>query len=165
LSSADIALIVLLIIGLYSGYKEGFLIELFSFIGLVLGVLGGFKLMGWAMVLLSDKFNVDQKVLPYVAFGVVFLVIVIAINLLGKLIKVSIDKSFLGRVDQIAGALLGVLKTAFMLSVVLWIIDSLKVNIPPNWTENSWLLPKIVGFAPKITSWIGQVFPIFKDVF
>lgn len=165
MSAADIALCVLLVIGAFSGYREGFLMELFSFIAIVLGVLGGFKLLGWAMILLSDRFEIDQKVLPFVAFGVVFVIIVIAVRLLANLIKVSIDKSFLGRVDQIAGAFLGIIKTAFMLSVLLWIVDSMKVNIPGKWTNDSRLLPEIAVFAPKVTSWIGNFLPVFKDVF
>jgi membrane protein required for colicin V production len=165
LSGIDIALCIILLIGAYSGYKEGFLMELFSFLAILLGVLGGFKLMGWAMLILADHFNVDQKVLPYIAFAVVFIAIVIAVRLLGNLIKVSIDKSFLGRVDQIMGAVLGFFKTAFLLSVVLWILDSLKVDLPEKWMAGSWLFPKIAAFAPTITTWIGNFIPVFRDVF
>jgi membrane protein required for colicin V production len=165
LSGIDIALGIIILIGAYSGFKEGFLMELFSFLAVLLGVLGGFKLMGWAMILLADRFNVDQKVLPYVAFAVVFIAIVIAVRLLGNLIKVSIDKSFLGRIDQVAGAILGFFKTAFLLSVLLWILDSLRIDLPHRWTADSWVYPKVAGFAPVITGWISEFFPVFKDVF
>src|SRR5688572_26074438 len=100
-------------IGAFTGYKEGFLVGLFSFLALVLGVLGGFKLMGWAMLFLASHFNVDEKVLPYFAFAAVFIVIVIAVRLLGSTLKASLDKTFLGRLDQFAGAILGLFKTAF----------------------------------------------------
>src|SRR5687767_13457209 len=113
----------MILLGAYGGYKEGFLMELFSFLAVILGVLGGFKLMGWAMLFLADEFNVDKKVLPYIAFGVVFIAIVIVVRLLGNMLKLSIDKSFLGRLDQVAGAILGFFKTAFLLSVALWILD------------------------------------------
>jgi len=165
LSGVDIGLCVLALIGAYAGFKEGFLMELFSFLAIILGVLGGFKLMGWAMVLLADKFNVDQKVLPYIAFGVVFIAIVIAVRLLGNMIKLSLDKSFLGKVDQVSGAILGFFKTIFLLSVMLWIVDSLKFDLPENWTENSWLLYRVADFAPVVTSWISEIFPVFNDVF
>jgi membrane protein required for colicin V production len=168
-TAADIAICIIILIGAYAGYKEGFLMELFSLLALLLGVLGGFKLMGWAMLYLVDHFNVDKKVLPYVAFGVVFIAIVILVRLLGNMIKLSIklslDKSFLGRVDQVAGGLLGVVKTAFILSVLIWLSDSLRFNFPEKWTDNSWLFPKVAIFAPTVTSWIGEWFPIFRDVF
>jgi membrane protein required for colicin V production len=165
LSGADIALCAMILLGAYGGYKEGFLMTLFSFLAIILGVLGGFKLMGWAMLFLADEFNVDQKVLPYIAFGVVFIAIVIIVKLLGNMLKLSIDKSFLGRVDQVAGSILGFFKTAFLLSVALWIVDSLNFNLPENWTEDSWILPKVAVFAPAVTSWISEIFPVFRDVF
>ncbi|MDH4089448.1 MAG: CvpA family protein [Cyclobacteriaceae bacterium] len=165
MSGIDIALSLLLVLGAYHGYKAGFLLELFSLVAVIIGILGGFKLMGLVMVLLANKFEVDEKVLPYVAFGVVFLLIVVAVNLLGKLVKASIDKSFLGGFDSAFGALVGFLKTTFMLSIVLWIVDSLKFKLLSQWTEGSWLYPSVAGFAPKLTEWISGLLPIFKDVF
>lgn len=165
MSGVDIALALFILLGAYHGYKSGFLIELISLLAIVVGVLAGIKLMGWAMVLLDDKFNIDEKVLPYLAFGVVFLLVVILVNLLGKLIKLSVDRSFLGSLDQAAGALLGLVRTTFMLSVVLWITDSLKLRFFSSWTEGSWLYPIVAGFAPKVSNWIGELLPVFKDVF
>lgn len=165
MSGVDIALLILIVAGAYSGYREGFLMELFSLCGILLGILGGFKLMGWAMLFLQEKFDVDQKLLPYVAFAVVFVAILIAVKLLGNLVKLSIDKSFLGKVDQIAGLVLGAIKTIFVLSVMLWLLNSLHVNLPDRWSDNSWVLPKVENFAPQLTRWVSEFFPIFKDVF
>lgn len=165
MSTADIALILLILIGAFSGYRAGFLMELFSFAAIILGILGGFKLMGEAMVFLTDEFDINKTILPYVAFALVFIVILIGVRLLGKLIRMSIDKTFLGQVDQAAGAGLGLLKAAFLLSVCLWIMNALDFELPEKWTENSWLMPRIESFAPQVTLWIGEYFPLFKDVF
>jgi membrane protein required for colicin V production len=139
--------------------------ELFSLAAIILGVIGGFKLMGYAIVLLTDEFDIDKTILPYVAFAVVFVAILIGVNLLGKLIKVSIDKTFLGRVDQAAGAGLGILKAVFLLSVTLWILDALDLELPESWTSQSWILPKVETFAPAVTVWLADYIPFFRDVF
>lgn len=165
MSSIDIALIIIVLLGAYGGYRDGFLMTLFSLLAIILGVLGGFKLMGKAMFLLSEKFNIDATVLPYISFFVVFILIVILVTLLGRLIRSSIDGNFLGQVDQIVGALLGIIKTIFMISVVLWLLDSMKVDLPERWTENSWLYPKVAAFAPKVTAIIGRFIPVFKGIF
>jgi membrane protein required for colicin V production len=161
----DIVLIVFIVFGIYSGYKEGFLMELFSLLGIFLGVIGGFKLMGWAMVFLGDRFNVDQKVLPYFGFAVVFIAIVIIVNLLGRVVKLSVDKSFLGKADQVAGAILGVIKTIFMLSVAIWILESLKIDLDRWRNEDSWVYKTTAEFAPATARWMGEVFPFLKDIF
>ena len=92
--------------------------ELILLIGIVLGIFLGFKLMGEVMLLLEEKFNVDQTTLPYISFIVIFLAVVLLVRLLGSMVKHSLDKSFLGSVDQALGAGLGIFRTLFMISVV-----------------------------------------------
>jgi len=165
LSAVDIVLMLLILVGVVAGYRQGFLMALFSLAAIILGILGGFKLMGHAIVLLSAEFDINETILPYVAFAVVFLAILIGVNLLGKLIKVSIDRTFLGHVDQAAGAGLGLLKAVFLLSVTLWILNALNLNLPEEWRNESWLLPRVEAFAPRVTVWLGHFFPFFEDVF
>src|SRR5688572_6590651 len=121
--------------------------------------------MGAAMLMLDENYKVDEKVLPYVAFGVVFIIVVIIVSLFGKLLKSSLEKTVLGNADQVAGSMLGILKAAFMASVVLWIVSSVEIEIPENWSEGSWLYPFTATLAPEITNWIAQVFPVFSDLF
>lgn len=165
MSTVDIALVVFILIGAIGGFRQGFLMELFSLAALLLGIFGGFKLMGEAMVLLSDEFDINKTVLPYIAFAVVFIAILLGVNLLGRLIKLSINRTFLGTVDQAAGAGLGMLKAAFLLSVALWILSAVAIELPDRWTDDSWLLPRIEAFAPLLTLWIGEYIPFFQDVF
>jgi membrane protein required for colicin V production len=165
LSWIDIALAIIIILGAVKGYREGFLMELFSLLGIVLGILGGFKLMGVVLIYLSDEFNIDKKILPYIAFAVVFILIVIGVTLIGKMLKASIDKSFLGRVDEGAGAALGLIKTVFLISVVLWLLDSVSYEFPEKWTNGSQIMPFVAGFAPQVTEWVGDLIPAFNDIF
>lgn len=165
MSKVDIVLIIFLVIGAIAGYKKGFLSELFTLLGIILGVLAGFKLMGAAMLLLDEHYDINENVLPYAAFGVVFLIVVIGISLLGKAFKSSLEKTVLGSSDKLLGGMLGILKTAFMLSVLIWIFTALHVYVPESFTEDAWLYPAIARFAPEVTSWIGQIFPVFSDLF
>ncbi len=165
MSTADIVILLIAALGAYSGYKEGFLMELFSVVAIVLGIFGGFKLMGEGMILLQGRFNADTEYLPYISFIVIFIVIVIVVNLLGKLIRHSMDKSFLGRVDQWMGLSLGVFKTLFMMSVAIWLMDSLKFSLKDEWTAGSWLYPFTATLAPKLASWAGNLVPFFKEIF
>jgi len=165
LSVLDLILLFLFIAGMISGYKKGFLVSLFSLLGIFFGIILGFKLMGAAMLTLDDTYNIDEKVLPYVAFGVVFVVVLVVVNLLGKFLKSSLDKTLLGSADQWAGSIMGLFRTIFMLSVALWIFDALSIQLPERWTENSRLLPFTSRFAPEVTHWVGEIFPAFKDLF
>ena len=165
MSTVDIVLIAFALFGAFSGYRKGFLMELVTLFGLILGVLGGFKLMGHAMLMLDDKFNINEKVLPYLAFAVVFVVIIVVVSLIGKMIQASLDKTFLGSADKVAGAALGGLKMAFMVSVVIWILDALQLTYLDTMGEDSMLYGLMASIAPQVTSWIAEVIPAFRDIF
>ncbi len=165
MSIADIVLVVLVLLGAWSGYKQGFLMELISLVAILLGVLAGFKLMGEGMILLQEKFNADKNTLPYISFVIIFIIIVVLVRLLGKLVKDSIDKTFLGTVDQTMGGALGAFKTLFLLSIVIWIMDSLKFSPRTEWTEGSWIYPFTATLAPSTAEWLGGFLPVFKEIF
>jgi len=165
LSVLDLILAFLFIMGMVSGYKKGFLVSLFSLLAIFFGIVLGFKLMGAAMLTLDEHYNINEKILPYAAFGLVFVIVLIVVNLLGKLLKSSLDKTLLGSADQWAGSVMGLFRTIFMVSVGLWIFDALSLQLPERWTENSWLFPFTSRFAPEVTHWIGEFFPSFKDIF
>ena len=165
MSAVDIVLLALILFGVISGYRQGFLMTLFSLAALVLGILGAFKLMGYAIVWLSSHFDISDNILPYAAFALVFVAIVIGVSLLGKILKFSIDKTFLGQVDQVAGAALGLIKSIFLLSVALWLLGMLGIDLPEKWSRNSWLRPYIEAFATRVTVWMADFIPFFRGIF
>jgi membrane protein required for colicin V production len=165
LSKADIIIALILALGGFLGYKRGFLMELFFLIAIMLGVFIGFKLTGDGVTFLQKHFNADRSFLPYLSFLIIFILVVIIVILLGKSIKNSVDKTFLGRMDEIAGALLGTLKYAFCISVVLWLATSLHYSLPAAWTKGSVLYPATIRLAPGLAGFFGNFLPFFKEIF
>ena len=165
MSKIDIILLIIFLLGAYSGYRDGFLMSLFSILAIVLGILGGFKLMGIAMIYLQDHFHADKDTLPYISFFVVFIIIVVVVTLIGRVLKSSIDKTFLGTMDKSMGAVLGIFKSAFVISVLIWITDSLRISLPEAWIDDSWLFPFTAKIAPTLSSWVGSFIPFFKEIF
>jgi len=165
LSKGDIILAIILLVGAVIGYKRGFLMELFFLVALVLGVFLGFKLMASGVEYLQQKFNADKAVLPYISFAVIFLVVMILVTFIGKRIKNSLDKTFLGKMDSIAGSLLGLFKYAFCISIVIWLAESFQIEIVQAWGSESKLYGVIVQVAPQISSLFGDFLPFFKETF
>lgn len=165
MNKLDIFIIVILLFAAYRGYKNGFLMGLISLVAIVLGILGGFKLMGEGMLFLQKEFNADKSVLSYLSFLVIFVLIVVVVTIAGKIIKGSINKTILGTLDEAMGAILGAFKWLFMLSVLLWILDSLELSPGTEWTSDSFLYPYVVMFATKLAGWVSVLLPFFKETF
>ena len=165
MSKIDIGIALLLALGAYFGYMRGFLAELFFFTALVLGVLIGFKFTGWGVAYLHTRFNADTNFLPYLSFFIIFIAVVLLVIFIGKQIKHLMDQTFLGKVDSIAGAVLGLMKYAFCASVILWLAVKVNYTFPENWTQGSWLYPKTLVFAKSMAEFFGDFLPFFKETF
>ncbi len=165
MSKIDIVITLLLVLGAYFGYKRGFLAELFFLAALILGVFIGFKLTGWGVEYLHKHFNADTAFLPYLSFLIIFIGVVVLVIFIGGRIKHLMDQSFLGKVDSIAGAILGVMKYAFCASVIFWLTEKVNYTLPNSWVQGSWLYPKTVGFAKSVSEFFGGFLPFFKEIF
>lgn len=165
MSKVDIVIGIILLIGAISGYRKGFLMELFFLLALVLGVFLGFRLMGMGVEYLSKEFNADTAVLPYISFAIIFVLVLVMVTLIGKMLKGSMDQTFLGKIDAAAGALLGIIKHAFGISVIIWLIEVFNVAPPEAWKEDSVLYPMAAQLAPTLSEYFGEYLPFFKETF
>lgn len=136
-----------------------------TLLALVLGVIGGFMLLGNAMVMIKGHIDMNETFLPYVAFAFVFVLIVIVVSLIGKAIRASLSLTLLGIIDQAAGGLLGLIKMAFLISIMLWIVNSISDDPLNRICEDSFLYPFLTDFAPKFTAVVSAWIPAVGNVF
>jgi membrane protein required for colicin V production len=165
LNKADLVIALILAVGTFAGYRRGFLLELFFLLAVILGVFIGFKMMGEGVDYLAREFNADKTMLPYISFAVIFLIVMVVVSLIGRMIKDSVDKTFLGRMDALAGAALGLVKFAFGVSVMIWLIEAFEISLPEGWKEESTLYPMAARVAPTLSEYFGEFLPFFKETF
>lgn len=165
MSILDIILLGIILFGAYKGYRKGFLLEVISIIAFFLAIVGGFKLLHLGVQFLDDHFQISGELLPYISFILIFIVIILLVNLLGKALKKIIDLTLLGSIDNLAGALLSMLKWAFGVSVILWLSNSFGIDPPEKWTVNSVLYPHVLRFAPLMVEYFSVIMPFAQDLF
>ena len=149
----DIILGVFLLLGLYKGIKNGLLLELASLLALILGVYGAIHFSFYAADYLKDRVEWEPATLNLIAFAVTFIVIVLVITLTGKLLTKLAKLIMLGILNKILGAVFGLLKSAFILSVLLMFINSITARfnlIQEETKEGSVLYPFVEPIAPLV---------------
>lgn len=153
----DLLLLLPLLYGAYKGFTKGFIIEVATLLGLLLGVFIAIKYSYITEDFLRDFLNISSKYLSYIALGITFLLVAIVIYLLGKLLTKVVDIIALGLVNKLLGTVLGVMKYFIALCVLLMIIDALNDKfhfLAEEARDKSLLFNPFLNFARKMYNMI-----------
>lgn len=140
------------------------MLEIVSILALILGILGGLKLIDLGKEFLSKHLNVDGDILPYLSFLLIFIAIVILLNIAGRAIKKILDMTLLGNLDDIVGAIVGIFKWGLILSSLIWVASLIDVELPYSWTSESVIYPFVAWFAPNLFALLSNVFPFLEGL-
>jgi membrane protein required for colicin V production len=165
MNTLDIILLVILGFGAFAGFRKGFVMEVVSILALIIAVIGSFKLLQQGMTFMQDNFELSGRLLPYLTFMILFIIIIILVNLAGKGLKKMLDMTLLGSFDNIAGAIIGIFKWAFGLSVLIWIFNYFQINPIEKYVEEAVVYPMVASFAPTVVDYISVIIPFAKDMF
>jgi membrane protein required for colicin V production len=149
----DFIIIALLAFGLIQGFIDGVIIEIAKLAALILGIWGAIHFSGWTAGKLSDWFDMQATWTGVVAFAITFVVIVLGINLLGRLLDTIVKSVSLGFLVKLLGAVFGVIKTALILSVVFVFLNTINEKrhfLPSATIEKSYLYNPIADIIPVI---------------
>ncbi len=165
----DIILLIFLAWGLVRGLRAGLVHEAASLAALFLGIFGAIHFSDFTSGLLIEHFELSGRYLPVISFAITFIAIVIAVHFLAGILDKLIKAVALGFVNRIFGALFGVLKTAFILSIFIFLLNSLNNKahfLPEEKIEGSLLYKPVEGFFPFLFHKIDLKtlkLPHFKD--
>ncbi len=163
MATLDIIILIILIIGTYSGYRQGLFIGIISIVAFFIAILLAFQLMDWGADILATKVENLTFMLPFVAFLIIFLIVILSIRALAFLVKKTIDLTILGSMDNVAGAVLGILKTGFILSLLLWVANSFEFQLSDEWIVESRFYPFLQPIAPFTINLLDAYTPIVKE--
>ena len=161
----DIILFFLLVWGGYSGFRKGFILELFSIGSLFIAIIGSIKVLNKVISFYTKWYGSLGDLMPYILFVLIFILIIVAVTFAGRLLKNLINLTLLGSLDQLAGAVLGIFKWAFLVSSLLWIINLLHLRLPTHYTDHTILLPLIQSLAPRLMAFLPTWLPALKNWF
>ena len=149
----DIVILLFLLYGAFRGFSKGLIIEVATLAGLILGVFIAIRYSPFTEGILKDFLNITSRYLSYIALAVTFLLVVIAVYLLGKMLTRLVDIISLGLVNKLLGTLLGIAKYFIMVCVLLMIVDALNDKfhfISEETRENSLLFYPFLNFAQQM---------------
>ncbi|MFN4762128.1 CvpA family protein [Gillisia sp. Q332] len=149
----DIILAVILLYGLIRGFFRGFFAELASLVAFVAGIYVAVYFSHILSDYLIDKVSWSIQFVKLIAFVITFVLIVFVISLAGKFLTGIMNFAALGIINKLAGAGFGLIKLAFIISVVIMFFGETNedINIVEEETiEDSLLFPHVKAIAPVL---------------
>ena len=160
MSILDIIFIIPVVWLAYSGFKKGLIIELSTLVALLLGIFVSLHFSDVTAEFLRESLEMKTQYLKLISFIITFVLVVIAVNLIGKLIERLVDIVALGFLNKCAGGVFGVVKAVFFLSFIIFFIekaDKKKMILSEDLTENSIFYPYIQPLAPTVIDIFGDI--------
>lgn len=149
----DIILALPLLWGIYSGFTKGLIISVASLLALILGVYAAIHFFSFFGGYIDNWFHPDPKHLKVLSFALTFILVVIIVRLIGWGFDKLIKSIALGFINRLLGVFFNVIKWAFILSILISIIDSTehtKNIINEQVKEESILYQPVSRIAPFV---------------
>ena len=159
----DIVVIALGIATAIWGIYKGFLAQLISILGVLIGIWGASKLTPsvseWAIGLFGAQDSASA--VKIVSFILLVVVIIIVCHLLGKLLEKVMNLTVLGGLNKFLGAVFCVVKVALILVAVASLVDgaleTMNVEVPEV-LKASKAYAYLNAAADKIMPFVRQLF-------
>ena len=149
----DIIIIIPLLWFTYKGFTKGLIIELATLIAMLLGIYIAAHFSNYTADFLMDKLNFHSEYMSIISFALTFILVVILVILFGKSLEKVINILLLSFVNKMAGAAFGLIKVAFVISVLIMIMGNMNFEekiLTKELRESSLLYEPIKKIAPVI---------------
>lgn len=162
----DLIIVILLIIAAVHGAIKGFIYEVTSLIALIAGVWGAMEFSGATQKFLEDRLNFSNNYTDIFAFVITFILIIVLVHFIGRAVEKAVETIALSTVNRILGLVFSVLKTAFILGILLMVIESFDNDVkilPKNDIGESELYQPLRGVAMSTFPFIQNFFEGIKE--
>lgn len=125
----DIGIGLLLVVGLFRGFRKGFIIGVASLVALVVGIYGAIHFSYIAGEYLAQYLNWSERVITVCAFVFTLLVIVFLVHLMGRVLTAIVNVVLLGLLNKMAGGLFGMLKVSILLGALFIFFERFPLSL------------------------------------
>jgi membrane protein required for colicin V production len=172
----DILWLLLMVMAVFKGLRQGLLLAVFSAVALIVGLAAAIKLSAKVAAWLEPAVShtgpgqdpahahPHSHWLPVIAFILVFAVVVIAVRWGARLVEKIVDLAMMGWLNKLAGVVLYAVIYTIIWSVFLFY--AVQVHLFSDATlSSSVTYPWIRPWGPVVIDEFGKFVPWFKGMF
>ncbi len=160
----DTTLTILLILAVFKGYRNGFVVAVFSFLAIIIGLAAAMKLSAMVAGWLKETTSVNAAWLPFVSFALIMIGVVLLVRIGARLIQSAMELVLLGWINKLCGIVLYAALYTTVFSVFLFYAEKIHLIKSENLSASrsySFIKP----WGPKAIEIFGRIIPVFKGMF
>ena len=160
----DVIVLVLFVMAAFKGYQLGLIAGIFSYLAFLIGLAAAMKLSAVVANSIDEILNVSDRWLPFLAFIVVFLFVVLLVKWSARLLESVFKKVMLGWLNKIGGLAFFVLLYLSVFAIFLFYAYQMHL-LPEGVTANSQTYEYVKPLGRFSVDGLGHIIPAFKDLF
>ncbi len=126
----DVIVAIVVSLGFYLGYSRGLIKTVFDSLSLVVGILAALKLSPIVIGILQEIIKTSPAVSFLLGVVITFIAVMALIRFVGKKMEDMLEAVNINFVNKVAGGVVQGLFFAYILSLALWLVNSLNVLKP-----------------------------------
>lgn len=162
--SIDIIFLILAAFAVIKGLSRGFIIAVFSLIGVVVGVAAAMKLSYIVANWLQPSLHTEGIWLPVVSFMIVMFGVILLVRWIANLLQAAIKIAMLGWLNKLGGVVLYLFIFFIVYSILLFYLTQMKI-ISAETINASKTYNLVEPFGPTAVDMVSYIIPVFKDIF
>ena len=160
----DLVISAILLLIFIRGYRQGFIVAVFSLLAVLVGMACALKLSHTLATFLSENDIITSSWGLFISYVVLFLGALFLVRTLANLIEKAFRAMLLGWLNSLTGGILYALAGLLICSSLLWLADRADV-IPPEMFDDSYACRYLLPVAPWVFDGIGAILPAARDLF
>lgn len=144
----DYIILIVIAIFVIKGYKQGLIKQVMAFIGMAAGLVIAWKFYP-VVSLYGVKFGIPSTISMIISFALVFFVVLVISNLLGKFLHKALEIIFFGWLNRVTGAIFGLIEGVLLIAIIFVLISFTPLREPVLNIEGK---APVVNFMKQIAS-------------
>lgn len=163
-----IDVVILVIVGFFcvKGFFRGFIVEVFTLVGLLLAYVVALREMSTVSAWLDRTVNLPPLLSTTLGFLAVFILVALFFRWLAGALRFLARRIMVGWIDRGGGVLFGLFKGAFVASLLALLISLIPFSGGMRREqERSLLFRPVLGVAPAVFDFLKHTFPKTKSFY
>ena len=148
----DIIIAIILLLFGVKGFRKGLIIEVVTLLAFAVGIYGAMHFSDFTAEHLKEVMEINPKYLNTTAFVLTFILLVILVNIIGRMVTKLIQAMNLGFFNKLGGAVFGMAKGVLLCSIMVMVLNNFQLIgiVKPEVREQSKLYPYIEETVPYV---------------